>query len=279
MVWELPAIVAAMALLAVGFARRPHRRAIAEAKRAMDKLASRSPRVAVPTFDPDTLVGNPEIARRYFSHAIRPGTPLRTVVRLSMEGTFRLGDKEGFQLKMNAIQVLVPPSEFVWMPTMKSGPIRISGSDALVAGAAWTRFWINSFVPVVNVSSSFDLVRSALARSAMEAVWAPASLLPSNGVRWEQAGPDLARLHLSTGIEPVDICLDADGRVTEISTMRWSDANPDKIFRLQPFGGVVEAEAEFAGFTIPSRISVGNHFGTENFLPFFQARVTTAEYL
>jgi hypothetical protein len=98
-------------------------------------------------------------------------------------------------------------------------------------------------------------------------------------MRWEQTGPNRARLHFPTGIEPVDITLDRDGRVMEITTMRWSDANPDKIFRLQPFGGKVEAEAEFSGFTIPRKISIGNHYGTEEYLPFFQARITSANYL
>jgi hypothetical protein len=61
--------------------------------------------------------------------------------------------------------------------------------------------------------------------------------------------------------------------------MRWSDANPEKKFRLQPFGGTIEAEAGFGGFTIPSDIKVGNHYGTDTYFPFFQARITSAEYL
>jgi len=67
--------------------------------------------------------------------------------------------------------------------------------------------------------------------------------------------------------------------VLEVVTMRWSDANPDKTFRLQPFGGNMEAETSFLGFTIPSLIKVGNHFGTDDYLPLFQAQITKAEYL
>ncbi len=180
---------------------------------------------------------------------------------------------------MTARQILAPPSEFVWLPSMRSGIMHISGSDALVQGAGWTRFWINGLLPVVNQQASPNLNRSAFTRSAMEAIWAPASLLPVNGVTWEQTGPNKARLNFTTGIEPVDMTLDPDGRVLEVMTMRWSDANPDKAFRLQPFGGSMEAETSFQGFTIPSLVKVGNHFGTDDYLPFFQAQITKAEYL
>lgn len=224
--------------------------------------------------------GLPEIAQRYFAHAIAPGTPLRTTVRLEMDGTFLLGDTAKFQTyAMTARQILAPPAEFVWIPEMQSGVMHISGSDALVRAEGWTRFWINGLVPVVNLRTSSDLNRSALARSAMEAVWAPASLLPGNGVTWQQTGPNTARLIFATGIEPVEMTLGPDGRVLEVVTMRWSDANPDRTFRLQPFGGTMEAEAMFGGFTIPSLIKIGNHFGTDDYLPFFQAEITAAEYL
>lgn len=197
-----------------------------------------------------------------------------------MEGNFLLGDVKQFQtFSMRARQVLVPPSEFVWIPDMKSGLMQISGSDGLANGIGWTRFWINGLMPVVNQQTSPDVLRSASTRAAMEAVWAPATLLPGNGVAWEQIGPDTARLSFETGVEPVDIKLDETGRVLEIVTMRWSDVNSAKTFQLQPFGGTVGAEATFDGFTIPSELKVGNHYGTNDYLPFFQATVTSVEYL
>lgn len=244
-------------------------------------MASISGRARPPlgSFDSSLVAELPEIAQRYFAHAIAPGTSLYTTVRLEMEGSFLLGDKSGFQTyAMRARQILAPPSEFVWLASMRSGIMHISGSDALVRDVGWTRFWINGLVPVVNVTASPDLNRSALARPAMEAIWAPASLLPANGVTWEQTGPDTARLSFKTGVEPVTMTLGPDGRVLEVVTMRWSDANADKTFRLQPFGGTMEAESTFEGFTVPSLIKVGNHFGTDDYLPFFQAKITAAEY-
>jgi len=275
-------IIAAVVLLLAGGALAAHllyRSSMSEAETALADLAAR-PRAAVGTFAESMLVGLPDVAQRYFRHAIAPGTSLHTTVLLQMEGVFLLGDVDNFtSYAMQARQILSPPSEFVWIPNMASGLMRIDGSDALVNGAGWTRFWINGLLPVANVRTSPDLVRSALSRSAMEAVWAPASLLPSNGVRWEQQGPNTARLSFGTGIEPVYLTLDEEGRVLEVVTARWSDANPEKTFRLQPFGGTAHAEITFGGFTIPSDLRVGNHYGTGAFLPFFQARVISAEYM
>src|SRR5690606_17272884 len=124
-----------------------------------------------------------------------------------------------------------------------------------------------------------DLNRSAMTRAAMEAVWAPASLLPANGATWEQIGPNTARVTVPNGAQPIDITLGPSGEVIEMVSMRWSNENPDKSFRLQPFGGTIEAEAAFGGFTIPSRLKIGNHFGTDEYLPFFQVDIVDASYL
>lgn len=111
----------------------------------------------------------------------------------------------------------------------------------------------------------------------MESIWAPASLLPSNGAQWLQTGPNSARVTFSTGVEPIDITLADDGSVVEVFAMRWSAENPDRQFRLQPFGGTVEAEAAFDGFTIPRSVKMGNHYGTREYILFFQAEIEEAE--
>jgi hypothetical protein len=38
-------------------------------------------------------------------------------------------------------------------------------------------------------------------------------------------------------------------------------------------------ERTFAGHTIPSKVRMGNHFGTEDYLPFFQAELVDVRYL
>jgi hypothetical protein len=81
-----------------------------------------------------------------------------------------------------------------------------------------------------------------------------------------------------TGIEPLHLHLRDDGTLATVHALRWSDANPDKAYRLQPFGGTVLESAAIDGFTLPVRVEMGNHFGTADYAPFFQARITAAAF-
>jgi hypothetical protein len=273
------AVVLAGCTVAIGLSTR--RRAMGEAENAYAQVAGRQG-PPLKRFDPAELAGLPEIAQRYFRHAITPGTPHYTIAELEMEGTFLLGDKEKFQTyEMSARQALSAPDQFVWIPRMRSGAMTISGSDALVRGEAWTRFWLLGLVPVAQVRTSPNLVRSAQFRAAVEtAMWLPATLLPENGVEWEQLGPNEAVVTLRRFQPKIALRLKLNevGRVTEVVGHRWSNANPAKVFRLQPFGGAMLAEGTFQGLTIPTEVCVGNHYGTEDYLPFFQARITKATY-
>ena len=190
----LGAVLLAGGGVALGYVA--YRRAMAEADQAVALLLQREP----PTrrFDPAQVADLPEVAQRYLRHAIAPGTLIFSGLELEMEGTFLLGDKDRYQsYAMVAGQVLKPPTQFVWMPRLRSGAMTVTGSDALLAEKAWTRFWLMGLVPIANVRSSPDLVRSAEFRAAIEgALWLPTTLLPENGVAWHQLGPNEARVSL-----------------------------------------------------------------------------------
>ena len=258
-----------------------HRSAMREAQEGYATLAAIERR-PMKRFDPAQVAQLPEVARRYFHHAIAPGTPLYSVAELEMEGSFLLGDRDDFQTyDMSARQVLRPPHQFVWIPRMHSGMVSISGSDALVAGKAWTRFWLFGLVPVAQEHTSPDLVRSADFRAAVEgALWLPTSLLPENGVDWEEVSANRAQLTLHRYDPPIilNLTLTPSGAVREVVGQRWSNANRDKVFRLQPFGAAVSDEGTFQGLTIPTRLAAGNHYGTSEYLPFFQASLTRVSY-
>ncbi|WIJ26945.1 DUF6544 family protein [Devosia sp. RR2S18] len=280
MIWKIAVLFLVLLIVVGAYLFVSYRQAIGEAERAWSSIEQG----ALPgdrIFDPNMVQGLPETARRYFIHAIAPGTPLKTTVELEMRGTFLLGDRAKFQTyEMEARQILAPPDQFVWIQSLRSGPMHITGSDALFDGEAWTRFWINSLIPVANNPSSPDLVRSAQFRSAVEGVWAPAALLPGEDIVWSQPGENLARVTITSGAAPVvlDLKLNEAGAVTEVVGQRWSNANAESIFQLQPFGGTVESEATFDGYTIPAILKVGNHFGTDEYLPFFQAEIVSARY-
>lgn len=279
--WTIAGIAAV--ILIGGFVVLPlraHRKAMEEAEEAYARVAARPP-PPLHRFDPRQVVDLPEIAQRYFHHAIVRGTPLYSVAQLEMHGMFLLGDKNKFTTYEMTAQQALRPDQFVWLPQMRSGAMKITGSDALVAGKAWTRFWLIGLVPVARERTSPDLVRSAQFRAAVEsAMWLPASLLPENRVEWEQLGANEASVTLRR-YEPaivLRIKVDAAGAVKEVVGQRWSNANRDKVFRLQPFGGTILSEGTFQGFTIPTQVAVGNQYGTDDYLPFFQATISRAIY-
>jgi uncharacterized protein DUF6544 len=276
------AIGAAVALAAVtgGFLHWKYRRGMTEADTAWQSLIEHAPAPAL-IFDPRSIDGMPEIVRRYFGHAIAPGTPLSSLAEIEMSGTFSLGTRaQPTPYAMTARQLLAAPHAFVWIASMHSGPAWISGSDVLVDDVGWTRFWLGGLLQVANDGVSEDFLRSAVARPALEAIWAPATLLPERGVRWMVTGPDSADVAIPTahGDVTINLVLEKSGKVSEVSTLRWTNANSRKVFAYQRFGGTVAAETSFGGYTVPSVVSIGNMFGSEEYFPFFEARVSAINY-
>ena len=240
-----------------------------------------TPTVSPATFDPSMIATLPEIAQRYFNHAIAPGTPLRTTVEIEMSGKFLL-DNNGtiMTYDMEARQLLAAPYQFVWIPKFKNGVMRISGADYYVDGIGSTKFWLLGIVPLVQSADTPDINRSASARPLLETIWAPATMLPQNGATWTQTGPNSAEVTFQD--DPfntrLQLVMDETGCLTEVYAQRWSNQNPVGTFQLQPFGGTVTAETTFDGFTSPSDVKVGTHYGTPDFFPFFQATITSATH-
>lgn len=286
-VWLMYGLVTLLAvLLAVAaWAWWVHRQDQAQAHRVWQVIEGwREP--DPPRYDPAMVAGLPEVAQRYFRHAIEPGTPLQRVVRLQMEGSFVLG---GRPIPMRARQILAPAARgFVWEAEMGSGLMRFAGSDGYLlpaqgAAESWTKFWLHGLVPLARVGGQADHARAAATRVMLESVWAPASLLPAHGARWTQTGPHSAEVRFdqgpgnAPGVEPMRITLHEDGRLAEVQALRWSDANADKVYRLQPFGGRILDSGRFGGFRVPTRVEMGNHYGTSAYEPFFLAEAR-AEY-
>lgn len=247
-----------------------------------DRLAGRrllaTQPVNPPRFDPSLLNDLPEPAQRYFRFTIQPGTPLHTVAKIRMRGQFGLGNKSapGY-LPMRAMQILSLSSGFIWKMRAAKGLMRLSGSDT----ESWTRFWLMGILPVARLGGTPDHRRSAFGRYAAEAVfWTPAALLPGPGIRWEALAEDSARVIIShSGLtQTVDVTVAADGAPVQVRFLRWSDANPDKVHRLQPFGGDLSEYRDFGGFHLPTHVEAGNFFGTETYFPFFIADVTAIDF-
>lgn len=246
-------------------------------REAMNRLASMQP--ARPAcFDPAMIADLPEPACRYFFYTIEPGTPLYTVASINMAGRFGMGTKtKPDYLHMTATQTLAVPAGFVWKMRARRGLMILSGSDS----ESWTRFWLMGLLPVARMGGDPDHTRSAFGRYVAEAVfWTPAAVLPGPGVSWEGLDANCARLTVRhQGLsQSVDVTVAPDGMPTQISFERWSNANPQKQHRLQPFGGYLSEFRSFDGFRLPTHVEAGNHFGTEHYFPFFIADIMDVEF-
>lgn len=261
-------------LAAAGFALALWRWSDGRADRAAWQELAAMPAREDCVFNPAMIAGLPEPARRYFTYMIAPGAPLHGVLMIDMRGELGVGDKDkpGYR-PFTARQILAPPYGFVWR--LRAGAI--SGSDGATLETSWTRFWLFGLVPVVRTAGDPDHRRSALGRLVAEgAFWAPASLLPGQHVRWEEGGADVARaIIIHGGLEQaVDIALAADGQPRSVVIQRWSNANDDRTYRLQPFGGYLSGFRDFGSYRLPTRIEGGNRFGTDAYFPFFKADIT-----
>lgn len=223
-------------------------------------------------YDPGMVADLPEPAQRYFNYAITPGTPLLPVVEIDMGGQFSLGSRDEPKYKtMRAQQILAAPHGFVWRMRLL-GKIPISGSDA----AGWTRFRILGLIPVARLGGDADHARSAYGRYIAESVfWAPSAVLPGPGVVWESVDSNTVRVTVSHEVfsQGVDLTVDAEGKPMAVSFLRWSNANPDKQYRLQPFGGSLSDFRQIQGYRLPFKVDAGNMYGTDKYFAFFKAKV------
>lgn len=246
-------------------------------RRAMDRLLATQPSGSR-RFDPAMVAALPEPARRYFLYTIPTGAPLCTVARITMTGRFGMGtrDKPNY-MDMVATQILALPDGFVWQMCARRGWMRLSGSDS----ESWTRFWLMGVLPVARMGGDPDHACAAFGRYVAEAVfWTPAAVLPGPGIHWEQVDTNCARVAVSHRgfTQAVDVTVAPDGRPTQVRFERWSNANAEKEYRLQPFGGDLSVFREFSGFRLPTHVEAGNAFGTEQYFPFFVADVGEIEF-
>jgi hypothetical protein len=233
-------------------------------------------------FDPAMVDGLPEPARRFFLYTIGEGVRLRTVAEIEMEGEIGLGDRfDPRYLAMRGHQVIAPPHGFVWKLEAGSGMMSMAGSDGFAGSRSWVRFWLLKFLPVVRKGGNPDHVRSAFGRLIAESVFfAPAALLPGKGVEWEAVSPDTARATViyRDMVQSVAVSVDEEGRPHTVVIPRWSNANFEKSYRVQPFGGRLSEFRSFEGYMLPTRIEGGNFIGTPDYFPFYRAHVLSIRF-
>lgn len=127
-----------------------------------------------------------------------------------------------------------------------------------------------------------DHTRAAFGRFVAESIfWTPAAVLPCKNIRWQKVDNNTARVTITNGdlSQDVDVRVDEKGRPVIVSFLRWSNANRDKIFRFQPFGGRLSDFREVQGYRIPFKVEASNMFGTEEEFTFFKAEIKEIHFL
>lgn len=227
-------------------------------------------------FDAAELRGPAEPARRYIAHAIAPGTPLSTAVRLRMHGQIKLKDWAPF----SAQQVIAWDRGMAWQATVRMNGLPVRGFDRFVDGQGVMRWRLLGIIPVMAASGP-DITRSAAGRVTAESVWLP-SVLCGPAASWTAADDVHAIVRLSLrGTEmAMTLAIDGLGRLQVIACKRWGNPGGGP-FRAVDFGEIVDDERTFGGYTIPSRLRIGWYIGTDRFEreeEFFRVTIDNAEY-
>lgn len=227
-------------------------------------------------FEPGQVSDFPDAARRYFEHAILPGTPLARSVRLQMHGEIKLEDWISFK----AEQVIHFQRGMIWQAKARMYGLAIRGFDRIVEGKGAMKWKLLGVIPVINKSGE-DITRSTAGRLAAEFVWLPSAFLLKD-VDWTIGNSHQARARFDVNGFPQELFLRVNdsGMLESITLQRWG--NPDKgPFQNAEFGGFVQEEKPFNGYTLPSKLRIGwfpDHSRFESDGEFFRVTIDRAEF-
>jgi hypothetical protein len=216
-----------------------------------------------------TLEGLDQPVRRYFEHALHGDAGRARGVRLAMKGRIRAA----MWLAFSASQETDGRS-FVWRARVGTARTTLlTVVDRFAAGIGETEGRLFGRRRVIHAEGP-DTSRSAAGRAALEAVFAPMSLLPDRGVTWRAEDETMifARVDVPPEHPELRLRIAGDGALRSVSALRWGNAG-QRGFGYIPCGCEVRAERRFGDVVVPSSIAVGWWFGTPRYEPFFEADV------
>ena len=220
-------------------------------------------------FTASLLAGLDEPVRRYLGHAIRDGAEPGARVSLTMTGRIKVGLWLAFSARQEC-----DGRSFAWRAGVGLGPLTaLAVVDRFAQGAGSMEGRLFGRLRLFRADGE-NTSRSAAGRTALEAVYTPASLLPQRGVSWRAESeseivatwdvpPERPELHLE---------IDDQGAVRSYWALRWGDAGQQQ-YGYIPCGCEVEAERRFGDLLVPSRITGAWWFGTPRQAPFYRAEV------
>jgi hypothetical protein len=205
-------------------------------------------------FTEDLMFDLPDPARRYFLHAIQPGTPLASRLTWTYSGSMKSGPQLPW-MALQARQILVKNRGFIWLAGARLGPLFVTATDHYLDGDGRMRIVLFGLIPLINATCP-DLAKSAMARLLIEGVALPTTLLPGPHCEIEPVDEArfVARVYLHGETTPITVTADPDGRPLEMVLPRWGNMTDDGTFQYIPYGVTLREERSFGGYTIPTRV-------------------------
>lgn len=227
-------------------------------------------------FEPEQFAHLPEAGQRYLKYAIAPGTKLARAVRLRMHGEIKLKQWQPFQ----AQEVISLKQGMIWKATAWFKGLPIKGWDRVVEGEGAMQWKLLGLIPVMSASGA-DVTRSAIGRMQGECIWLP-SVFCQPHVKWTALDDCQAQAQLTLWGETTQLTFTVNetGQLRQFSFERWG--NPEGAeHHYVNFGGYLEEESTFSGYTIPTQLRAGWYFDSTQFESageFFRATIDEAVY-
>lgn len=234
-------------------------------------------------FSEEMVADLPEIAQRYFLHAIKPGTPLASSVYLTYTG-FEQAGPSAPRFPSQGTNILITPGHgFVWKEGYRAGPIWRSGVLAYANNEGSVKWTYYDLIPDrVKSRHNANSARGMRGRFITKYVWTPFALLPQRGAVWQVIDDEHAKVTVSVDGTETDLTLhiDQEGRLLESVSLRWGAKADDGSYAYFPYRVTITEEKTFQGYTIPYRVTAAWTYDDPNRKPplMFHYEITRADF-
>lgn len=147
----------------------------------------------------------------------------------------------------------VCPPGFVWVADTRAAPaVRLAARDEYAQGRGSMHVLLASLIPVVHAEGP-EIDQGSLLRYLAEIIWFPSAALQPY-LRWEDEGPDTARVTMTYGGVAADgvFSFNARGDVVRFEAQRYNgDTLQEWLVEVEP-----DSVATFGCYRIPTRARV-----------------------
>lgn len=188
---------------------------------ARGRLASAA-RPAVGQFTSWSSPGSsvPAPVRRYLESVFQPDAQPPSLVTLTQEGEFRMGEDDDSWKPFTATQhISLSPPGFIWDANIRIAPgVRALVRDSYINGMGGMHASAQGLFTIINAPPSDALSRGALQRWLAESVWVPFALHPERGVLWDPIDDDRAHATIVDHGHRVsiEVTVSATGDITRV---------------------------------------------------------------